>query len=471
MARAARYSSRIDVIVYAGCILTSLVLIMLSDERRDPIARSLRRTIVAPLVAMQAGAERWRLAWLESERRMLKTDTLALQAFRVHALQRENDQLRRIIGLGHALEWGFVPAEALRSATREPVVQTLTLTAGAAAGVQRYDAVVSADGVVGMVQTVDPRFSIAILFSHPDFRASAMTVDGTAYGIVYPRLGPDAGQYLLELRGVPLRYDVKPGTLVLTAGLGGTYPKGVPIGNVIKEIRTPEVWTRTYLVQPSVRPTMLTSVMILRSQRGEAGVEQGWRNVAAVDSAVRRIMGAGDSLARQDSLAAATARSAAALDSARRADPRAFAAESARADSVRRRLVPPAPAAGTTTAPRRTLPPAGGTTAPTPITRPNPPATVPVRPPGESARGNRVTPPPTPAAVSDGSRGEAEQTGATVAPSGRGVRDSARLGLARRDSARPDSTSPDSTRRDSVRPDTIRPDSLRFEGILLGARS
>lgn len=337
MARAARYSSRVDVIIFVGCVLTSLIMIVLSDERREPVARSLRGTIVAPLVALQSGAERWRMAWLESERRMLKTDTLALQAFRVHALQRENDQLRRIVGLGKGLDWGFVPAEALRPTTREPVVQTLTLTAGADAGVQRYDAVVSADGVVGMVQTVDRSFSNAILFSHPDFRASAMTVDGAAYGIVYPRLGPDAGQYLLELRGVPLRYDIKPGTLVLTAGLGGTYPKGVPIGNVIKEIRTPEVWTRTYLIQPSVKPTMLSAVMVLRSRRSAAGVEKAWRSVAAVDQAVRRIVGAGDSLARQDSLAAAAARSATALDSARRANPTAFAADSARADSVRRR--------------------------------------------------------------------------------------------------------------------------------------
>ena len=434
MARAARYSSRVDVIVFVGCLLTSLILIVLSQERREPIAEALRRTVVAPLVGMQRGAERWRMAWLESERRMLKTDTLALQAFRVHALQRENEQLRRLIGLGSSLEGGFVPAEALRPTTREDIVQTVTLTAGTKVGVQRYDAVVSPDGVVGMVQTTERSFSLAILFSHPDFRASAMTVDGAAYGIVYPRLGSDAGQYLLELRGVPLRYDIKPGTLILTAGLGGTFPKGIPIGNVIKEVRTPEVWTRTYLVQPAVNPTKLSAVMILRSRSAAGGAERAWRNVAAVDSAVRRIMSAGDSIARQDSLAAAVARTAAATDSARRANPAAFAADSARADSVRRARQGARTPSNVTPAPTNTAPaPAPATTQPR--TAPPPARIAPVGPPAPTTDSATVTPP--------------------------------RVGSPRRDSVRPDTIRPAGARPDTIRPAITTPDSTRPDSTLV----
>ena len=38
-----------------------------------------------------------------------------MRAVKAQALQLENDQLRKIIGLGSRLEWGFVPAEALHS--------------------------------------------------------------------------------------------------------------------------------------------------------------------------------------------------------------------------------------------------------------------------------------------------------------------------------------------------------------------
>ena len=47
---------------------------------------------------------------------------------------------------------------------------------------------VAPEGVVGVVQTVDPTMSLAILFAHPDFRVSAMSADGSAFGIVQPHL-------------------------------------------------------------------------------------------------------------------------------------------------------------------------------------------------------------------------------------------------------------------------------------------
>jgi len=40
-----------------------------------------------------------------------------------------------------------------------------------------------------MVETVDPTMSLAITWSHPDFRVSAMAADGSAFGIVKAHLG------------------------------------------------------------------------------------------------------------------------------------------------------------------------------------------------------------------------------------------------------------------------------------------
>src|SRR5262245_54858305 len=198
VARAARFSSRIDVALFVVAVIASLIVIVLPAQMRDPIAESLRRSVVAPLIGMQSRAERWKSALAETDQRTARNDTIASRAFQMYALQRENDQLRRLMGLGRQLGWGFVPAEALHQTSQEVVVTTLTLTAGSNAGVQRYNAVVAAEGVLGLVQTVDPSISVAILFSHPDFRASAMTADGTGFGIVYPHLGPDETRYFLE---------------------------------------------------------------------------------------------------------------------------------------------------------------------------------------------------------------------------------------------------------------------------------
>lgn len=324
MASAARLGSRLDAVFLVGCVVLSFVAIMLPTEASEPVASVLRRTVVAPLVSMQRGAERWRAAWVSSERRQMATDSLALRAVRAQALDVENEQLRKLIGLGSKLQWGFVPAEALHSTApipSEDIVTTLTLTTGSNSGVRRYSPVIAPEGLVGQIKTVDPTTSIAILYSDPDFRASAMTADGTGFGIVYPHQANVKGpsdSYMLELRGVPSRTVLQPGTIIVTSGLGGVFPRGVPIGTVVRDLRTSEVWTKTYLVRPAVSPSHVNAVLVLTAQRVTQGVGNVWGSVVNADSATRRIVSAGDSLAAQAALVEAQARRAA-LDSVKKA--------------------------------------------------------------------------------------------------------------------------------------------------------
>src|SRR6185295_15675916 len=323
MARAARFSGRLDTVVFAGCIVLALVSSGLPNQMREPVASSLRRTIVAPLVGLQQNAERWRSAWLESERKTLERDSIALQLAQATSLTVENDRLRKMLVLGARLAWGFVPAEALHTSGRaEDVVTTLTLTAGSKSGVAPYSPVVAPEGIVGLVQTVDPTMSIAILYSHPDFRVSAMSADGSAFGIVYPHLDvrPSrlAERYLLELRNVPFRSTLTPGTAIFSSGLGGAWPRGVLIGTIVDEVKEAESWSRTYIVRPAVNPAHVTSVMVLTPQRSAQGVGNIWADASQVQSGLRTIVAAGDSLARLATLAEAAARRAA-MDSVRRA--------------------------------------------------------------------------------------------------------------------------------------------------------
>src|SRR3954470_1730182 len=233
-----------------------------------PIARGLRTTVVAPLVGLQQGSERWRNAWLQREGLALSRDSSALRAMNAQALVAENDQLRKLTGLGRRLQWGFIPAEALQTSVEQgfDYIQSVTLTAGSNAGVKKGSAVVAPEGLVGEVITAEPTMSIAILYTNPDFRASAMSADRTAFGVVYPHSSGASlrdRQYFLELRNVPYRSVLKPGTAIFTAGLGGIYPGGIAIGTVVRELEVIAGMSRTYLLAPSVTPSNLTSVLIL----------------------------------------------------------------------------------------------------------------------------------------------------------------------------------------------------------------
>lgn len=385
MARSSRFGSKFDLAIFVVCLLAALIIAVIPGQAREPIAKTLRRSVMAPLVGLQRGAERWRAAWVAAERETATRDTLALRAFSAASLQAENAQLRRLLGLGSRLEWGFVPAEAIHAAGRaEPY--TLTLTAGSRAGVTVGSPVVAPEGVVGKVVSVDPTLSIAITFSHVDFRTSAMTADESAFGIVSPHLGEEEGsdstRYLLEMRGVPYRSKIAPGTIVYAAGIGGVFSRGIPIGTILREMETPEgSWSQTYLVRPAVNPGLVSSVMIMTQQRANAGMENVWQMTTALDSAVRGVVAAGDSVARADSLARAAAARQAVIDSASRLP---------RPDTL---TLPDSLRAGQPGAVRPAAPGAAAPARPAPA-RPAPPVTQPAPQPPVQRDTNVPVPPP-----------------------------------------------------------------------------
>jgi rod shape-determining protein MreC len=107
---------------------------------------------------------------------------------------------------------------------------------------------------------------------------------------------------LLELTGVAFRDSLNPGTLIVSSGLGGRYPAGIPVGTVIGEVKTSEGWARTYVVRPAVKPQDVTTVMVVQPERLGVGVANLWPK--PVDSAPPQVR---DSAARADSVSRAAA--------------------------------------------------------------------------------------------------------------------------------------------------------------------
>ncbi|MCC6319398.1 MAG: rod shape-determining protein MreC [Gemmatimonadaceae bacterium] len=315
MARAARGGTRVDAALLVVCALLALLAMVLPGSTRDAIAGVIQRTVAAPLFALQVRSERARTALADREHVAMQLDSLALRVTQLSQLEGENARLRQLLALGRNLRQGFVPAEALHGQDLGDS-HALLLTVGSRAGVVPRSAVVAPQGVVGLVTSVGQTSSQAILFSHPDFRVSAMSADGETFGIVGPHLsGNDAAcagageaacagpeRLLLELRGVAFRDVLKPGALVTSSGLGGVFPRGILIGTVIGELRTTEQWSRTYLLRPSVRPQDVSNVMVLSPSLVSENLSGIWDTVGAGTAVVARVVAAGDSLARRQAV-------------------------------------------------------------------------------------------------------------------------------------------------------------------------
>lgn len=263
--RAERYGTRADTAVFVTCLLLSLTALALPEGLREPIAGALRRTVLFPLLTVQHRAAesaeaQQRYADLRAER-----DSLALARTFLPDLRAENERLRGLLGLGARLGYGFATAEVLHQAGITDGL-TLVLSAGREEGAAPLSPVVTAEGLVGMVRTVDAHTSVALAWTHPDFRASAMVEGQTIYGIVAARRGEAAGE-LMELHGVPYRDLLAAGTRVVTSGLGGVFPRGIPLGTVQGKLSESAGWERTYLLRPAVHPAEASHVMILSPSR------------------------------------------------------------------------------------------------------------------------------------------------------------------------------------------------------------
>ncbi len=190
-------------------------------------------------------------------------------------------------------------------------------------------------------------------WAHPEFRVSAFTVSGNAFGVVAPSNEGRNGEGALEFRGVPYRDSVPLGTMVLSSGLGGVFPKGVPVGTVIGTVREEAGWERVYRLRPAANPGSAAHVLIL-----VGGRVQDLRTAFPGDSLLEALRL--DSIARlrrADSVAQAirVAR-AARRDSLLRASPPQVRAPVPQAQ----RVAPPSPILGGT--PAAPLPGAGDST-------------------------------------------------------------------------------------------------------------
>lgn len=314
MARGVRSSGKLDTALVAGGVVLALALFIMPTRFQESFASVIRGTVMAPLITLESRSSNARSAISARADVLTAKGRVAVDALNVRAVEDENTTLRRLLGLGARLQEGFVVAELLPKRGVDDDY-TLTLSVGRNVGVEAFAPIVTADGLVGMVERVDDNMSFAITWAHPDFAVSAMSDDERGYGIVQPHLGSGVERLLLELRGVPYRDKLDSGTLIVSSGLGTTYPRGIPVGTVMGEIATPEKWARTYLLLPTVLPASLGPVLILRSARAAQGVNQIWANVTSADSAARAIAAAGDSIARRAALDELAARRAA-LDSA-----------------------------------------------------------------------------------------------------------------------------------------------------------
>jgi len=139
-----------------------------------------------------------------------------------------------------------------------PTEHVILLDRGSREGVAREGVLVDVAGVAGRIVEVHPTTSLGSLLTDPDSRIACL-VERSREGALL--VGTGGLQDRLEY--LDLDADIEVGDRVVTAGLGGSFPKGLLLGVVTKVQRDERNARLTAWVRPAVRVSQLEEVLCL----------------------------------------------------------------------------------------------------------------------------------------------------------------------------------------------------------------
>lgn len=156
------------------------------------------------------------------------------QLLQLRALEAENRQLRKLLKATQRIENKAVMAEILH-VPRDPFNRKVILDKGSQSGVELGQVVVDDMGVVGQITRNYPWVSEVTLLTDRDHSVPVQVVRNGLRSVI-SGMGKDGS---LELRFLALNTDIAEGDSLVTSGIDGVYPPGLPVAVVSKIERNP----------------------------------------------------------------------------------------------------------------------------------------------------------------------------------------------------------------------------------------
>ena len=240
-----RQNRRQRVLIITLVIICVLLVTVYSRESKDGLFHRLQRfslDIVSPLqkgMSKVLSPVKDGIGYLvdlgdakgESDRLREEVEGLEEKVDELEELKLENEKLKNMIAVKESnpdLDFLVVDVIGANPGIWE---QTIQIGAGYSDGLQEYMAILSEDGsLVGRIILCTSEASVVQLITDDKSSVGAMLQDNAEMGVVK---GEGRGGVRLELLNQDA--DVETGDVVVSSGLGGTCPAGIPIG-IIAEI-------------------------------------------------------------------------------------------------------------------------------------------------------------------------------------------------------------------------------------------
>jgi len=226
------------VVLLGSLVASCLVLLTLQTRGYGSTARDVFAVVATPIQTGLAKASRatfglwatyldWKNVRAENRRLREEVQELRVRALRVSETDDENRRLRRLLALQENLPLTTLSGEII---AREwgGWIRSLTVNRGRGDNVPRLTAVISPNGLIGRVVDVRVGVSIVQVLTDPTSTVGAHVLRTRTPGIVE---GDPRGTLRFKFMARD-GASIQNGDVLVTAGQGGLFPRGIPIGTV-----------------------------------------------------------------------------------------------------------------------------------------------------------------------------------------------------------------------------------------------
>jgi rod shape-determining protein MreC len=164
-----------------------------------------------------------------NEKEALQRQRIELAQISTHAAQlaTENAQLRRLLNVAEAVVQPSVAVEVFYEPPNA-FAHHLVFNKGTSSGIQPGMPVIDEGGVVGQIVRVTPFTSEAALVTDDKL---SIPVQALRNGLRLIAFGGNVSGKV-EVRYLPANVDLQPGDTLVTSGVGGLFPAGLPVAKV-----------------------------------------------------------------------------------------------------------------------------------------------------------------------------------------------------------------------------------------------
>jgi rod shape-determining protein MreC len=194
----------------------------------------------------------------ENEELKLKIVGLLAENTRLEELKRENEVLREALDIGLEKEFKLLLAEVIGKDISQ---DTLLINLGSRDGISKDFPVINQQkALIGKIGEVYENYSKVILISNKESTFDAKVGPDEIYGVVKGK-----GSLRLFLDLIPREKEIKEGDLVVTAPLGGIFPQGLLIGEIVKVLKSDVMAWQQAEILPAFDINELETLFVITS--------------------------------------------------------------------------------------------------------------------------------------------------------------------------------------------------------------